>query len=483
MQQSLKKNSILNAVKSLMAVLFPLITTPYVTRILGVNNVGKYSFSYTFVSYFLLIAALGINNYAIREGSALREKPHELNIFINEVFSINIISTIISYALLILCLLASSKLHQYWQLMMILSIQIIFTTIGVEWIYSIFEDYLFITIRSIVFQIVSLIVLVLLVKNENDINMYAWATVISSTGASVWNLYNARKYCNIRFTFKCNMRKHIKPIIYIFASNVAVTIYVNSDNTLLGFLTSDYYVGLYSLATKIYRALKTMLSSLVVVSIPRLSYLAGNNKFDEFEQLIGRIFGLLMTFLFPMITGIICLNHEIVLSLSNNSYIEACYSVAILSVATFFCMLSYIYGQCILMPLKREKITMYATVISAILNVCLNFLLIPHFKHNGAAFTTVIAEGIVFVIYWFYIRKTIKIKNSVKVILQTLIGCVSVAACCLIIKHFNLGYIQTIVFSIISSVPLYILTQVLLKNNEVISLFKNIKDKYRSKKI
>lgn len=462
-----------------MAVLFPLITTPYVSRILGVDNIGKYSFSYTFVSYFLLLAGLGISNYAIREGAALRAKPEELQKFVNEVFSINILYTIVSYLVMFLCLASINKFHVYMPIILILSVQIIFTTIGVEWIYSIFEDYLYITLRGIAFQVVSLVLLFVLVRNREDTNMYAWTTVLASVGASIWNLITVKKYCKVRLILKLNIRKHIRPIMYIFASNVAVVIYVNSDNTILGFMTTDYNVGLYSIATKIYRAIKTMLSALVVVSIPRLSFYIGNDMKEAFSRTLSKIFNLMMTFVFPMITGVILLSEEIVLLISDSSYIEATSSVIILSIATLFCMLSYIYGQCILMPLKREKVTMYATIFSASVNVLLNFVLIPVFKQDGAAFTTVLAEGIVFVIYWIYIHKEVKINEALQTIVKTLIGCVGIILICVIIKKRIESLPIKTVLCIIASSIIYFIVEFLVKNIEVIDIYKKILVKFQ----
>lgn len=479
---SLKVNSILNAIRSLMAVLFPLITTPYITRVLGIDNCGRYSFSYTFVSYFVLIAALGINNYAIREGATLRENTEALEKFVSEVFSINIISTIISYVLLFACLFSVSKFNDYKEIILILSAQIILATIGVEWIYTIFEDYLYITIRSILFQIVSLVLLFTMVKTKGDTNIYACVTVISSVGASAWNLIKSRKYCKIKLTYNLNIKKHIKPILFIFVSNAAVMIYVNADNTILGFLTSDYNVGLYSLATKIYRALKTMLSALVVVSIPRLSYYYGNSLTSEFNKTLSRIFNLMMTFVFPLITGIVFLSKDIILFLSDESFLEANNSIIILGIATLFCMLSYIYGQCILMPLHHEKVTMYATIVSAMINIALNFLLIPTLKQDGAAITTVIAEGLVFAIYWVFIHKIVRINNSKITILKTIPGCIIIWLICYVVTRFAFGSFMKIVLCTVISAFVYFVFELIVKNQEVITIYSSLKRKLAGRK-
>ena len=137
-KKSLAVNAILNALRNGLNILFPLITFPYVSRILNVSGLGKYNFSNSIVSYFLLIAGLGINTYAIREGAKFRDDRKKITYFANQVFSINVVSTLIAYILLLICLLSISKLHMYTYAILIFSVQIFFTTIGVEWLYSIY---------------------------------------------------------------------------------------------------------------------------------------------------------------------------------------------------------------------------------------------------------------------------------------------------------------------------------------------------------
>mgnify|MGYP003494952074 FL=1 len=150
---SLSLNAFLNSLRSVLNLLFPLITFPYVARVLSVNGVGIYNFSNTYVSYFILIAGLGIATYAVREGAKYRDNEEKISQFASQIFTINIYSTIIAYVLLVGSLLIFKNLHNYISCILIFGLQIIFTTIGTEWIYIIYEDYLYITIRSILFKI------------------------------------------------------------------------------------------------------------------------------------------------------------------------------------------------------------------------------------------------------------------------------------------------------------------------------------------
>ena len=158
-QKSLKLNMVLNAIRGLLKVVFPLITFPYISRVLGVDNLGKYNFANSIISYFILFAGLGISSYAIREGSYFRNETNRLKVFADEMFTINMISTVTAYLCLICVIVIVPKFWDYKILLIIFSLQIVFCTIGIEWIYSIYEEYVYITVRSILFQLISLILL------------------------------------------------------------------------------------------------------------------------------------------------------------------------------------------------------------------------------------------------------------------------------------------------------------------------------------
>ena len=172
-------NAVLNSLQSLLNLIFPLITFPYISRILSVDGVGKYNFANSIVSYFILLAGLGISVYAVREGAKLRDKREEFSLFASRIFTINIISTIISYIALFLVLFFSASLQKYSIAILIFSVQIFFTTLGVDWIYTIFEEYGYITARNIIFKIISVVLLFVFVKHRNDYLNYIIISVVA----------------------------------------------------------------------------------------------------------------------------------------------------------------------------------------------------------------------------------------------------------------------------------------------------------------
>lgn len=474
-KQLLSINVILNILKTSLGIIFPLITFPYISRVLGVEKIGIYNFSASFVSYFLLLSALGISIYGIREGIQYRDNNKKISYFISQIFSINIISTLISFILLILSLLLMPFLNKYAITILILSLEMFFTTLGVSWVCNIYEDFLFITIRTMTMQVISLILTFTLVKSIDDFYKYIIIIVLANSGANILNFFYIRKhYCHFYFTLKIEWKQHIKPILIIFSTTVAITVYVNSDITMLGFVTSDYYVGLYSTSVKIYTIIKNVLAAFLMVLIPQFSLLFSKGNKKDISVFFSKVFNMLTLLIIPMSLGLFILSDDIVVLISGKEYIAASKSLRLLSIAIIFSLYSYMYTQCVLIPLKKESIVFKITLISAIINIFLNFILIPLWGINATALTTIIAEILTFVISYIESKKYIQLIDINKNLFSVMLGCVSISIVCFFARSIN-NYIIRISISIIISIVVYLLILIITKNNilnEIQSLLK-----------
>lgn len=465
--KSIGVNAGLNMLKTICRVVFPLITFPYVSRVLHVENIGIYNFCQSVVSYFSLAAGLGISTYAIREGARHRGSEGEMSVFASEVFSINFCSTVLSYLVLLLCILFIPRLTLYSPVLVALSTNILFTTIGCEWIFQIYEEYGYITIRNIVFQIISMVLLFLFVKNSDDLLTYVVIAAVSGGGANVINAVSRRKYCRIRLLFNRNVLKHLVPIMVLFASSIATTIYTNSDTTMLGALAGNKATGLYSVSAKIYDIVKQMLAAIIVVSIPRLSMYLGEKRYEEFGKTAKDIANALLVLVVPAVVGIFALSKNIVLIISGQEYAEANTSLKILAIALFFSIFSWFYTSCILIPSRMEKEVLLGTVVAAIANIGLNSVFIPLFQQNAAAFTTVLAEALSMLINWYYGRKIFKLFFKKNDILSVTVGCLGIWAICSIANTCFSSLLISTWISILGSVLFYFTVLFAMKNESV----------------
>lgn len=484
-KKSLKINAILNGLRSILNILFPIITFPYISRVLQVKGIGIYNFSSSIISYFLLIAALGINTYAIREGAKLRDNRKKISQFASEVFTINIYSTFISYILLFICLCIFPKLHNYFVCILILSLQIFFTTIGTEWVYQIYEDYSYITIRSIIFQVLSILLLFIFVRSSKDYLKYAAIIVFSAVGSNILNFIHVHQYCHISIIKKFNWKIHIKPIIILFFASVASMIYVNSDITVLGLMKNNYIVGIYTISSKVYQIVKTLISAILIVTVPRLAMLFGRKKIKEYKDILTKLTNVLVLFALPASTGLFMLAREVVLLISGQKYLRSISSLQILCFAYIFSILAWILSDCVLIPAKREKCVLKSMSTSAIINILLNVILIPYWNENAAAFSTIIAEMCMFIINYHFARDLISdvftSKKLLKTFLSSILGCVGIIFVCLLCKGYIHSLILITIFSIVFSSIIYGLILVLLKNEFAISILERLKEVVKDK--
>lgn len=476
--KSLGINALLNAIRSALSVVFPLITYPYAFRILHAEGVGKVNYALSIVGYFNLIAALGISTYAVREGAKLRKDKEKLIEFCNHIFSINILTSIMAYVLLFFCVYNIKALVEYKQLIVLLSLSIGFSTLGVDWINTIYEDFFYVTLRSSAIYMLTLVWLFALVKDQNDVLQYALLTVANSGLICISNWFYCRRYIKVKLTKNIELRKHIRPILIIFANSIATTIYVNADITMIGLFSGDYYVGLYALAVKIYNVIKTMLAAIYSVAIPRISFFAGQNDRDNVKKVFTSVCVALTIILLPAGVGLAVISKEAVIIMSGTEYLDSVLTLQILSFSLIGAVFGGLFTYCLNIPLGREKINVKATTISALVNVGLNIVIIPIFKHNGAAFTTALAEFLVLFYCWFsckdlddYIDVNIFKKN----LLQSFVGCITIFIVSLLVKHYWDGIVMRIMFVIILSVMIYGLELVLMKNEIVIQLLQKLR--------
>ena len=459
-------NTILYAIKTISSMLIPLITFPYVSRVLSPEGIGKYNFSNSVMTYFISLAGLGVSAYAIREGSRIRDKRQEFNDFANEVYSINVISTIVSLSVLALLIFVVPQFKEYRIILFILAFSVPLATIGVEWIFNIYEDYLYITIRSIGSQLLSVVLLFCLVHNENDLIIYCSIVTLSTSGARVLNFVRARNILKLRFVVNSNLKKHIKPILILFFSAVATQLCINADSIMLGFMKSDYEVGIYAASTKIYSIIRAVLISFVTVITPSLSNLFGNNISMYYKKVNSYLKSFIL-FIFPVAVGLICVGGDLIFLLCGNEYMGSVSSLQFLAVALFISVLGSFIANTVLIIARREKIILFATCVGGAVNVLFNVLLIPRFSYVGAAIATLISELFILLIQAIVCNQIVKLKIFDKDMFKVAFAAGGIVIVCFGVYALIDGLGFRLVGSIGCSVCVYYFILVLLKHSAI----------------
>ena len=457
-------NAILNCLRVCSNIILPLISFPYLTRILHVNNLGKVSFCSSIIAYFILFAGLGINNYAIREGSKIREDHKKLSQFSNEMFTMHLISASIIYFLLIIFLFVWKVEKDYKLIVAILSITIVCNAFSFDWLPNVLEDFRFITIRVISIQILSLITIFLFVKKSEDYIIYACITGITSIISGTLNFIYAKKNIEISHIRKFDWKIHLKPILILFANTLMITIYLQSDITMIGIFRSDYEVGLYRISVQIYSAVKTMLNAITVVTIPRLSLYLNNNKVENYHILLSTIINTLAYLCVPAMFGLFLIAQNCIILVGGNEYISSVSSLQVLCFALIAAVFGNFFVNAVLIVHCQEQKAFLATVFSAIMNIALNLFFIPKFGFLGAAITTLIAEIIAMSLLIYYSRNYVHITLNLRLILIIGFGSALIIIICFFISSLKLTLVLDTLLKIIFSIIAYSIISLFAKN-------------------
>lgn len=466
--KSLKVNSILNTLKSVFSIIFPLITFPYVSRVLGPLNVGKVNFGNTFVGYFSLIASLGVTTYAIRECSTVRDDKRKLETVASEIFSINVVTTVVAYVLLAITMVLFRKLDVYRSLIIVQSSAILFRTWGADWINSAMEDFKYITIRTMLIQVLSLIAMFILVRNESDYFRYAVISVVASSGSDLANVLYRRKYCTIRLTRTMRWGVHFRPIVMLFVMIMAQTVFNNADITMLGLMQGDYAVGIYTTAQKIKNIVSQIVSSLCWVVMPRMSLYFAQDDWEHINAMLKKVLSVMVTIGFPCIAGCSVLAGDIVTIVGGEQYADAALPLIILMLSFAVDIFGGMFlGNMICLPAKQEGVFMRACCVAAVVNVITNYLLIPWGGVSAAALTSGVAAILIAV--WLLIKKDkrVKLDYVFEVIRAPLIGSLLIVAVCWGIGQFIGNMLARTGICIGAGAAVYFITMIVMKNRVV----------------
>lgn len=476
-KNNIRLNAILNSIRSIMSIIFPMITYPYVTRILMAENLGKVNFASSTLSYFSLIAVLGLTSYAAREGAGFRDDKKKLNNFCAELLSLNLCTTVFAYIIFGIALVMLPSLHSYTALLAIYSVTIIFSTLGMEWVYTIYEDYLYITLRSIAMQILSLILMFIFVRDINDFYWYAAINVIASVGGNIFNFIHVRKYISLKLKFNKNIFNHLKYSIVFFASSIASSIYSNIGNTILGLMSGDIAVGLLAVAMKIYVMIKSLIIAVLNVTTARLAYYKYNNMQDEYNHTVSKLIKTIIVLLFPVVVGINLVAEEVILIVAGSGFMQSVSALRYLSIAILWSIFASIAG-CILITSKQEKKVLFGTICAAITNVVVNLFCIPFMKQDGAALAVVVAEFVVLLINGRQCKGLIKLEKIGNVILSGFVACIAMSVFCLIIEKSITIFVFKLLLKVIGGGLVYVVFLIIGKNEITIEYIEILKRKF-----
>ena len=391
---SLKNNVVLNYINTLASIVFPLITFPYAARILQPDGIGLVNFQNSIIGYITLLSSLGIPLYAVREVARVRDNVEERNRVTVEIALLSLILAAGGYVIVFAVGELVPQINAHLSLFYILSLSILFTALGVSWFYTAIEDFKFITVRGLIIRVLFVVALFLFVKSKEDLLIYGVVIVGSTVGNEFINFIHLRKFINI---FKLNWSKvnifrHLKPSFSIFVLNLSVSLYVQLNPVMLGFLSDNTQVGYYTAGSKLSNIILSVVTSMATVLIPHVSNMIQVHDAEKFKQLITKVYHYYMALALPFTAGLIVLSVPLTLVICGNSFYEASYVTAITAPVIIFISITNIIGLQVLYPYGKENYVTYSTIGGAVINLIVDIPLILLWGSKGAAIATFCAE-------------------------------------------------------------------------------------------
>ena len=455
MGKSIKKNFIFNAVRIAAGMAFPLITFPYASRVLSPEGIGRVNFANSVIAYVAMIAAVGIPLYGMREAARVRDDRAKLGRISSELLVINMMFTVIAYGALGVSLLVSPRLREDADLILLVSAGVFFATIGMEWIYQALEEYEYITLRSICFQAIAVVLLFVFVHDRTDTLAYAGLSAFTGIGANILNFIHLRKKIDFSFRGRLRLRRHLKPVMVMFLMNVAASIYLNLNAVMLGFLSTSESVGYYSAAQKIVQMVILFVASLGTVLLPRSSYYIGNGRHEDFRRLVRTVVSFMFMLALPSAAGIMLLRGEFIHVFAGPLFARSAEILAVTAPSIIVIGLSGIIGMQILIPLGKEKITMYSVLAGTAVNFIINLLLIPRYAERGAAVSVLAAEVTVLAVQIICGRGHIRGIFSLRKIFPYIAGTAALVFAVVAVRYVFAGEIARIVVAVPVAAAVY----------------------------
>ena len=443
------KNYLYNLSYQILTIILPIITVPYVTRIFTSEDLGNYGFYNSIVSYFSLFAMLGIGIYGTKQIAAARDVS---STFWN-IYAIQLIASILALFVYVMTLLSIPKMSG--MVPIILGIVLLTKMIDISWLFTGKEDFKKITLRNTMVKVAGVISIFTFIKSSEDLYLYIFLIVIFDFLGQFVMWIPAKKFIK-RPSFDTKIiKKNLHPIVLLFLPQVAISLYVVLDRTLLGLLGSYSDVGIYEQGQKLTSILLTVVSSLGAVMLPRVANLLSERKEIEAQNMVRFSFILYNLIIFPMIFGLIAINEVFVKLFLGQNFQDVKYVLYIIVFNIMFIGWTNILGYQVLVVRNKNKEFMLSTTIPAIVSIAVNITVIPFFGYIGASITSVVVEFLVFAIQWYYSRNIINKnllfnKDLVKIICssQVMFGAVML---CKIMLGFD-GIVGLVIYLVVGGI-------------------------------
>ncbi len=476
-KKSVSKNYLYNMAYQILAILLPLITTPYLSRVLGAESIGIYSYTYSIATYFVLFGTLGVALYGQREIAYVQDNSKKRSIVFWEIFLLKCFTMMISMLIYYFSFCMNGQYKIYFR---ILLIELITQTIDIIWFFRGIEEFKKTVIRNLIVKAIFFVSIFVFIKSANDLIKYVFIVTLANLIGNFTLWAYIPKYIE-KISFKdLHIFRHFKSVILLFIPQIAVQIYTMLDKTMIGYLVADKSeTGYYEQAQKIINILTTLITSLGVVMVPRMASTFAKGDKEQLKKYMYNSFRFVFFLAFPIVVGLIIVADKFVPLFFGEGYDRVIILMRIIAPVVLFVGMSNILGTQYLLPVKKQKEYTISVVIGALLNFATNLLLIPSQLAVGASITTIMAEATVVAIQFFFIRKEFNILEILKLSIKNIIAVSIMALCIVWLGFLNINPVICMGLQIIIGAIAYGISLLVMKDEFLRLIFEKLQNKIK----
>ena len=474
----LKKNIAYSSILTTSLYFFQFITYPYVSRVLGVTNIGICNFVQSVVLFTSLFSTFGITALGIREIAAAKGDKERLDKAFSGIFQINLLFTFFVIVLYIIAIEILPQLTPYRKLLYIGILQILFNTLIIEWLFKGLEDFKYITMRTIVVRITYVVSIFVFIRDKEDYNLYFVITVGLYVLNGLINSIYSHKFVkfswqSIRVVFK----RYSFPILFLGCQTLLQTLYTSFNVFYLGFVSNDDQVGYYTTATKIQNIILALYTSFTLVMMPRISAMLAANDMDNVRIMIRKSFSILYTFAFPIIIITEVFAPEIVAIIAGSGYEPAVPLLRIVTPLILIIGLEQILIVQLLMPLRADKMVFANSLIGGLVGMLFNMLLVSRLQSMGSVLVWTFSEIAVFISAYYFVWKLTKITISLKEIVKYIVSFLPLFVICYLVSFMEFRFLALLLAIGITFLYTHFVLFYIIKNEIYVFMILRVKNK------
>lgn len=473
-KKSLTKNYIYNLVYQILILVLPLITTPYTSRVLGAQNIGIYSYTYSILSYFILFGALGVALYGQREIAYVGNNKEKSKKTFLEIVLCRLVTMIIAIIIYYIFYMRNGEYAIYYRIWVL---ELLATIFDISWFFQGIEEFKKTVTRNVIVRLISVTLIFVLVKTPADlikyITIYAVADLVGNL--SLW-LYLPKYFKGVKVT-NIKILNHLSAIILLFIPQIANQIYNLLDKTMIGNIILDKSeVGYYEQGQKVVRVLLTLVTSLGIVMIPRMASTFASGDKEKVHDYMKKSFKFVFFLAFPIMFGIMSVSEIFVPIFFGEGYEKVAILINVISPTILLTGMANVMGTQYLLPTKKQKEYTISILAGLIVNFILNYILINLYNSIGASIATVVSQFIVVIVELYIIKSEIEIKEIMKLSYTYITSGLVMLVACLIIKWIIGASLQTMIIQIVVGAAIYMLMLYFLKDDYLGMFINKAKD-------